>query len=86
MPGLALDTDPRFPFYNISQEVNKVEPGEGNRVNLYLQLKTLKSDKLKGMGYLELPTTLLICPIWCLFSSMLDTQNLERCVIHWSIW
>jgi len=48
LPGLALDADPRFPFYNISEEVNKVDPGEGNRVNLYLQLKTLKSQRVKG--------------------------------------
>ncbi|KIM12969.1 MAG: dynamin family protein [Sulfurovum sp. FS08-3] len=55
LPGLALDADPRFPFYNISQEVNKVDPGEGNRVNLYLQLKTLKSDKLKGKILIDSP-------------------------------
>ena len=55
LPGLALDADPRFPFYNISDEVNKVDPGEGNRVNLYLQLKTLKSDKIKGKILIDSP-------------------------------
>jgi len=55
LPGLALDADPRFPFYNISEEVNKVDPGEGNRVNLYLQLKTLKTDKLKGKILIDSP-------------------------------
>ena len=55
LPGLALDADPRFPFYNISKEVNKVDPGEGNRVNLYLQLKTLKSDKIKGKILIDSP-------------------------------
>lgn len=55
LPGLALDADPRFPFYNISEEVNKVDPGEGNRVNLYLQLKTLKSDKIKGKILIDSP-------------------------------
>jgi GTPase Era involved in 16S rRNA processing len=55
LPGLALDADPRFPFYNISEEVNKVDPGEGNRVNLYLQLKTLKSDRLKGKILIDSP-------------------------------
>lgn len=55
LPGLALDADPRFPFYNISEEVNKVDPGEGNRVNLYLQLKTLKSEKLKGKILIDSP-------------------------------
>ncbi len=55
LPGLALDADPRFPFYNISEEINKVDPGEGNRVNLYLQLKTLKSEKLKGKILIDSP-------------------------------
>ncbi len=55
LPGLALDADPRFPFYNISDEVNKVDPGEGNRVNLYLQLKTLKSDRVKGKIIIDSP-------------------------------
>jgi hypothetical protein len=55
LPGLALDADPRFPFYNISKEVEKVDPGEGNRVNLYLQLKTLNSPKLKGKILIDSP-------------------------------
>ncbi len=55
LPGLALDADPRFPFYNISEEVNKVDPGEGNRVNLYLQLKTLNTDRLKGKILIDSP-------------------------------
>jgi ribosome biogenesis GTPase A len=55
LPGLALDADPRFPFYNISQEVDKVDPGEGNRVNLYLQLKTLKSPRVKGKILIDSP-------------------------------
>jgi len=55
LPGLALDADPRFPFYNISEEINKVDPGEGNRVNLYLQLKTLKSPQVKGKILIDSP-------------------------------
>jgi hypothetical protein len=55
LPGLALDADPRFPFYNISEEVNKVDPGEGNRVNMYLQLKSLKSEKIKGKILIDSP-------------------------------
>jgi len=55
LPGLALDADPRFPFYNISEEINKVDAGEGNRVNLYLQLKTLKSSKVKGKILIDSP-------------------------------
>ncbi len=55
LPGLALDADPRFPFYNISEEVEKVASGEGSRVNLYLQLKTVKSDNLKGKIIIDSP-------------------------------
>ncbi|MDQ7084571.1 MAG: dynamin family protein [Sulfurovum sp.] len=55
LPGLALDADPRFPFYNISEEVDKVDPDEGGRVNLYLQLKTLQSPQLKGKILIDSP-------------------------------
>ncbi len=55
LPGLALDADPRFPFYNISEEVERVEEGEGNRVNLYLQLKTVPSDRIKGEILIDSP-------------------------------
>ena len=55
LPGLALDADPRFPFYNISEEVEKVDAGEGSRVNLYLQLKTVRSDAIKGKILIDSP-------------------------------
>jgi len=55
LPGLALDADPRFPFYNISEEVEKVDKGEGSRVNLYLQLKTVKADAIKGKIIIDSP-------------------------------
>ena len=55
LPGIALDADPRFPFYNISEEINKVDEGEGDRVNQYLQLKTLKSPKTKGKILIDSP-------------------------------
>ncbi len=55
LPGMALDADPRFPFYNVSEEVNNVQDGEGDRVNQYLQLKTLKSEALKGKILIDSP-------------------------------
>lgn len=55
LPGMALDADPRFPFYDISREIEKVEKGEGERVNLYLQLKTVKADPLKGKVLIDSP-------------------------------
>ncbi len=55
LPGLALDADPRFPFYNISEEVERVDKGEGSRVNLYLQLKTVPSERIKGKILIDSP-------------------------------
>jgi ribosome biogenesis GTPase A len=55
LPGLALDADPRFPFYNISEEVKKVDAGDGNRVDLYLQLKSVKAEVLKGKILIDSP-------------------------------
>ena len=55
LPGLALDADPRFPFFGISEEVNKVDAGEGNRIDSYLQLKTTNSDSLRGKILIDSP-------------------------------
>ncbi|MBF0264439.1 MAG: dynamin family protein [Gammaproteobacteria bacterium] len=55
LPGLALDADPRFPFYQISEEIEKVSAGEGSRIDSYLQLKTYKSDALKGKILIDSP-------------------------------
>lgn len=55
LPGLALDADPRFPFYNISREVEKVDAGEGERVNRYLQLKTIQSEAVHGKIIIDSP-------------------------------
>lgn len=55
LPGLALDADPRFPFYGISKEIEKVEAGEGRRIDHYLQLKTTNSDVLKGKILIDSP-------------------------------
>ena len=46
LPGLALDADPRFPFYQISKEIDEVALGEGGRVDAYLQLKTTPSSQI----------------------------------------
>lgn len=55
LPGLALNADPRFPFFGISEEIDKVESGEGNRIDSYLQLKTAHSDVLKGKILIDSP-------------------------------
>jgi len=55
LPGLALDADPRFPFYQISEEIDKVAGGEGGRIDNYLQLKTCPSAKLRGKILIDSP-------------------------------
>ncbi|MFH0342895.1 MAG: dynamin family protein [Chromatiales bacterium] len=55
LPGLALDADPRFPFYNISREIDAVAQGEGRRVDAYLQLKTCPSEALRGKILIDSP-------------------------------
>ena len=55
LPGSALDADPRFPFYQISNELEKVAQGEGRRVDTYLQLKTSPSEKLRGRIMIDSP-------------------------------
>lgn len=55
LPGLALDADPRFPFYQISEQIEKVAEGEGGRIDNYLQLKTCKSDHLKDLIMIDSP-------------------------------
>ncbi len=55
LPGLALDADPRFPFYQISDEIEKVSEGEGSRIDTYLQLKTCPTDLIKGKILIDSP-------------------------------
>lgn len=55
LPGVALDTDPRFPFFQMSDEIDKVAPGEGKRIDAYLQMKTSSSDKVRGKIIIDSP-------------------------------
>ena len=55
LPGLALDSDPRFPFYQTSEELERVAPGEGRRIDAYLQLKTCHSERMKGKILIDSP-------------------------------
>ena len=55
LPGLALDADPRFPFYKISQAIEEVAEGEGQRIDAYLQLKTCPSEQLRGKIIIDSP-------------------------------
>ncbi|MCP3667157.1 MAG: dynamin family protein [Gammaproteobacteria bacterium] len=55
LPGVALDSDPRFPFYQMSSEIEKVSEGEGQRIDSYLQLKTCPSESLRGKIVIDSP-------------------------------
>ena len=55
LPGSALDADPRFPFYRISHEIEKVAKGEGNRIESYLQLRTTSQNKIKNRIIIDSP-------------------------------
>jgi len=55
LPGLALDADMRFPFYRISDEIEKVTEGEGRRIDAYLQLKVTDSEIARGKILVDSP-------------------------------
>lgn len=55
LPGLALDGDPRFPFYQISEDIENVAMGEGAKIDNYLQMKVAPSEILKGKIFIDSP-------------------------------
>ncbi|MBK5965833.1 dynamin family protein [Thiocystis minor] len=55
LPGVSLDSDPRFPFYRMSHDIEEVANGEGDRIDAYLQLKTCRSDRLRGKILIDSP-------------------------------
>lgn len=55
LPGLALDSDPRFPLYRIGNEIDAELEGESQRLDTYLQLKTSDSEELRGRIFIDSP-------------------------------
>lgn len=55
LPGTALDADHRLPFYKISREIEQARPGEGGKINSYLELVTVHSNKLKNKLIIDTP-------------------------------
>ena len=55
LPGVALDADPRFPFYKMSRAIEEISAGEGSRIDAYLQLKTCPSEVLRGKIFIDSP-------------------------------
>jgi len=55
LPGIALDADPRFPFYQISRDISEITSNGGQRIDAYLQIKTSSSDVLSGKIFIDSP-------------------------------
>lgn len=55
LPGTALDSDHRLPFYQISHKIEQIAAGEGSKTNAYLELKTVHSEKIKGKLFIDTP-------------------------------
>jgi hypothetical protein len=55
LPGLALDSDPRFPLYRISKDIDAELQGQSQRLDTYLQLKTSDSEQLRGRILIDSP-------------------------------
>ncbi|MDD5755438.1 MAG: hypothetical protein PHN45_11905, partial [Methylococcales bacterium] len=55
LPATALDVDYRYPFYRISQKIEQLKKGEGERINAHLELKTLNSPRLQGKLIIDIP-------------------------------
>lgn len=55
LPGLALDGDPRFPFYRVSREIERLSDGAGRTVDHFLAMKTVKSERLRGRILIDSP-------------------------------
>ena len=55
LPGLALDADARFPFYQMSRAIEGITTGEGRRIDAYLQLKTCPSERMRGKILIDSP-------------------------------
>ncbi|MEQ1544105.1 hypothetical protein [Methyloglobulus sp.] len=76
LPGTALDVDHRYPFYQISEKIEQLQEGEGRRINSYLELKTINSNRLKGKLFIDAPniSATTATPV----TSMLTTHILEN--------
>ncbi|EXJ15322.1 dynamin family protein [Imhoffiella purpurea] len=55
LPGVSLDSDPRFPFFRMSESIEEVADGEGSRIDAYLQLKTCPNERLRGKILIDSP-------------------------------
>lgn len=55
LPGVALDADPRFPFFQISRSISEISETGPQRIDAYIQLKTCPSEKIRGKILIDSP-------------------------------
>lgn len=55
LPGIALDADPRFPFFQISRSIAEISETGAQRIDAYIQLKTCPSEKIRGKILIDSP-------------------------------
>lgn len=55
LPGVALDADPRFPFFHISKSIEEISEAGQERIDAYLQLKTCPSENIRGKILIDSP-------------------------------
>lgn len=55
LPGVALDADPRFPFFQISRSIAEISETGPQRIDAYIQLKTCPSEKIRGKILIDSP-------------------------------
>ncbi len=55
LPGVALDADPRFPFYQISHSIEEIAETGPQRIDAYIQLKTCPSEQIRGKILIDSP-------------------------------
>jgi GTPase Era involved in 16S rRNA processing len=55
LPGVALDADPRFPFFHISRSIEEISDSEQQQIDAYLQLKTCPSENVRGKILIDSP-------------------------------
>lgn len=55
LPGVALDADPRFPFFQISRSIAEISEAGPQRIDAYIQLKTCPSEKIRGKILIDSP-------------------------------
>ncbi|MGB4497612.1 MAG: hypothetical protein WBI40_02835, partial [Methylococcaceae bacterium] len=55
LPATALDVDYRYPFYRVSQKLEQIQKGEGEKINANLEMRSLNSSRLQGKLFIDIP-------------------------------